>query len=86
LQGLQSDTTFCVTLNQTAIIDKSKILREFTYHHPVFNKQSMAAQQRRSDICGKNRTHFCGAYWYNGFHEDGVRSALDVCKRFGCEL
>jgi predicted NAD/FAD-binding protein len=86
LQGLHSDTTFCVTLNQTAIIDKTKILREFTYHHPVFNKQSMAAQQRRSDICGKNRTHFCGAYWYNGFHEDGVRSALDVCKRFECEL
>jgi len=86
LQGLNSDTTFCVTLNQSDIINKDKILREFTYYHPVFNKHSMAAQQRRSEICGHNRTHFCGAYWYNGFHEDGVRSALDVCKRFECEL
>jgi predicted NAD/FAD-binding protein len=46
----------------------------------------MAAQQQRDTICGQNNTHFCGAYWYNGFHEDGVRSALDVAKRFGCEL
>lgn len=86
LQGLRTDTTFCVTLNQTDQIDQSKILRTFVYHHPVFNKQSMAAQQQRDTICGQNNTHFCGAYWYNGFHEDGVRSALDVAKRFGCEL
>jgi predicted NAD/FAD-binding protein len=44
------------------------------------------AQERRAEICGKNGIHFCGAYWYNGFHEDGVRSALDVCKRFGASL
>ena len=44
------------------------------------------AQQKRTDICGHNHTHFCGAYWYNGFHEDGVRSALDVCERFGMNL
>ena len=86
LQGLKSETTFCVTLNQTNQINPSKVLRKFIYHHPVFNKQSMHAQQQRLDICGQNHTHFCGAYWYNGFHEDGVRSALDVCKRFNCEL
>jgi predicted NAD/FAD-binding protein len=86
LQGLKSDTTFCVTLNQTEQINPDKIIRKFVYHHPVFNKESMQAQQRRDEICGKNRTHFCGAYWYNGFHEDGVRSAVDVAKRFGCEL
>ena len=86
LQGIDSDTTFCVTLNQSDLIEPAKILRQFTYHHPVFNTQSMAAQRRRKDICGHNHTHFCGAYWYNGFHEDGVRSALDVCDRFNCEL
>ena len=80
LQGLKSETTFCVTLNQTNQINPSKVLRKFIYHHPVFNKQSMHAQQQRLDICGQNNTHFCGAYWYNGFHEDGVRSALDVCN------
>lgn len=86
LQRLKIDTTLCVTLNQTSRIDPKKILRRFTYAHPVFSTQSIEAQQKRSIICGHNYTHFCGAYWYNGFHEDGVRSALDICKRFGITL
>jgi predicted NAD/FAD-binding protein len=86
LQGISSEHTFCVTLNQTALIDKTKILREFEYHHPVYSVDSLAAQQQRSTICGKNHTHFAGAYWYNGFHEDGVKSALDVAARFSCYL
>ncbi|MBT1444438.1 FAD-dependent oxidoreductase [Shewanella sp. JM162201] len=77
---------FMVTLNQTEAIAKDKILRQFRYAHPVFSEAAMAAQARRADICGKSHTHFSGAYWYNGFHEDGVRSALDVCQRFGLSL
>ncbi|MDO6526071.1 FAD-dependent oxidoreductase [Motilimonas sp. 1_MG-2023] len=87
LQNLPADApTFCVTLNQNHAIDPSKILRSFKYMHPVFNQASLAAQQNREQICGRNHTHFAGAYWYNGFHEDGVRSALDVCQRFGLKL
>ncbi|QOL27022.1 FAD-dependent oxidoreductase [Thalassotalea sp. LPB0316] len=86
LQGLESDTTFCVTLNQSEAIAPEKILRSFVYHHPIFSLESMQAQQQRSTICGQNNTHFAGAYWYNGFHEDGVRSAVDVAKRFDCQL
>ena len=86
LQGIKSDTTFCVTLNQNDAISPDKVIEKYVYHHPVFNQQSMAAQQKRSQICGKNHTHFVGAYWYNGFHEDGVTSALDVAKRFGLFL
>ncbi|RKF15710.1 FAD-dependent oxidoreductase [Alginatibacterium sediminis] len=87
LQGLDEKApTFCVTLNQTQSIDPSKILRSFNYAHPMFNHQSIQAQQQRNLICGKSNTHFAGAYWYNGFHEDGVRSALDVCQRFGLTL
>lgn len=86
LQGLNSDHTFCVTLNQKEAIDPTKILREFTYHHPIFSAQSIQAQQQRSTICGVNHTHFAGAYWYNGFHEDGVRSGVEVAKRFDCFL
>ncbi len=86
LQGISSEHTFCVTLNQTQLIDKTKILREFLYHHPVYTVTSLKAQQQRDSICGKNHTHFAGAYWYNGFHEDGVRSAIDVAKRFRCFL
>ncbi|MDG5899291.1 FAD-dependent oxidoreductase [Shewanella xiamenensis] len=87
LQRLPSDApTFCVTLNQSELIDESKILRRFNYAHPVFNERSLQAQARREEISGKNRTHFAGAYWHNGFHEDGVRSALDVCDHFGISL
>lgn len=87
LQCLQADApTFCVTLNQTKLIDSNKILGTYQYEHPVFNAQSIEAQQQRDLICGQQHTHFAGAYWYNGFHEDGVNSALDVCKRFGVGL
>ncbi|GAK14965.1 LOW QUALITY PROTEIN: amine oxidase, flavin-containing [Vibrio sp. JCM 19053] len=80
LQHIQSEHTFCVTLNSTEQINSNKVLRSFTYHHPVFTTESIAAQQRKDEIQGKQSTWFCGAYWYNGFHEDGVRSALDVVK------
>lgn len=86
LQGLNKEQTFCVTLNQREDIDPSKILREFTYHHPVFTMATIAAQKKRDKICGQQHTHFVGAYWYNGFHEDGVRSAVDVAQRFDCYL
>lgn len=86
LQGLTSKHTFCVTLNQSEAIASEKVLRSFNYAHPVFNEASLIGQSQRELICGKNHTHFCGAYWYNGFHEDGVKSALDVCRRFNIEL
>ena len=87
LQNLPADAPiFCVTLNQTESVDADKILGRFNYSHPVFNRASIDAQQKRLHICGQNNTHFAGAYWYNGFHEDGVKSALDVCRRFGVSL
>ncbi|MFC4701810.1 NAD(P)/FAD-dependent oxidoreductase [Glaciecola siphonariae] len=86
LQCIESDTTFCVTLNNTSAITPSKILGTYHYAHPQFSPEMVNAQGRRSEICGINGMHFCGAYWYNGFHEDGVRSALDVCERFGATL
>ena len=86
LQGIKAKHTFCVTLNQKEAILPSKILKEFTYHHPVFSLQSSQAQQQRNLICGQQHTHFAGAYWHNGFHEDGVRSAVEVAKRFDCFL
>ncbi len=75
---------FSVTLNPNHPIDDDKILGEYRYAHPQFGVGMIDAQAKRSDICGVDRVHFCGAYWYNGFHEDGVRSALDVCERLGC--
>lgn len=86
LQRIQSDTTFCVTLNNTDALDPAKILGKFHYAHPQFSPTMVAAQNRRDEINDEGNGYFCGAYWYNGFHEDGVRSALDVCRRFGLEL
>jgi uncharacterized protein len=83
LQSLQARQTFCVTLNRTLAIDPSAILRAMTYHHPVYTVRGMSAQQQYASINGVNRTFFCGAYWGNGFHEDGVNSALAVGQRFG---
>ncbi|GEA49929.1 amine oxidase [Vibrio inusitatus NBRC 102082] len=80
LQHIQSQHTFCVSLNNSPNIDKNKILRIFTYHHPVFTRESIAAQERSTELQGNNSTWFCGAYWRNGFHEDGVHSALQVVK------
>ncbi|WP_417760217.1 NAD(P)/FAD-dependent oxidoreductase [Shewanella sp.] len=77
---------FLVTLNQSERVDEQKILRRFQYAHPQFSMAGLRARQHRDQICGKRHTHFVGAYWYNGFHEDGVRSALDVCQRFGAHL
>ncbi|ROV58861.1 NAD(P)/FAD-dependent oxidoreductase [Vibrio ponticus] len=85
LQHIDSPETFCVSLNSADLIAKDKILRTFNYSHPVFNTDSMAAQQQRELINGKQSTWFCGAYWYNGFHEDGVRSALDVVEALKSE-
>ncbi|MGI2257875.1 NAD(P)/FAD-dependent oxidoreductase [Shewanella sp. GXUN23E] len=87
LQRLPADApTFCVTLNQTGLIAPDKILRRFSYAHPVFNQASSRAQSRKEEICGKQHTFYAGAYWHNGFHEDGVKSALAVCRKFGLSL
>lgn len=86
LQGLEAPVDFCVTLNQGELIDDSKVLRRFEYSHPIFDLPSQLARERRDEIQQQNRTSYCGAYWGNGFHEDGVRSALDVTRRFGAQL
>lgn len=85
LQRLESDTTFCVTLNDSDSIDPAKVLGRYTYAHPQFTLAGQAAQARHSEISSvARRTHFCGAYWRNGFHEDGVWSALRVAQALGC--
>ncbi|TRO16471.1 FAD-dependent oxidoreductase [Ectopseudomonas mendocina] len=83
LQGIDSDTTFCVSLNQTAAIDPSKILARFQYAHPQYSLAGTAAQARWEELLGAQHTYYCGAYWANGFHEDGVVSALRVARAFG---
>jgi len=82
LQGLDAPETFCVTLNHDHAIAPEKILRTIEYAHPLFTAAGFRAQRRHAEISARNRTHYCGAYWGNGFHEDGVTSALRVCREF----
>lgn len=83
LQGVEADTTFCVSLNQTAAIDPSKILARFQYAHPQYCLAGTAAQARWEELLGAQHSYYCGAYWANGFHEDGVVSALRVARALG---
>ena len=83
LQSLKSSKTFCVTLNKLEMINKNKIIKNLSYEHPLFTTDGVNAQKRKREISGQNNTYYCGAYWHNGFHEDGVVSALDVCSQFG---
>ncbi|HEY5046077.1 MAG TPA: FAD-dependent oxidoreductase [Solirubrobacteraceae bacterium] len=85
LQSLRADREFCVTLNRTEAIDPQQIIRTMQYAHPVFTPAGIAAQARHHEISGRNRTHYCGAYWGSGFHEDGVRSALRVVRELGLQ-
>jgi predicted NAD/FAD-binding protein len=81
LQGLEAKKQYLVTLNNDQHIDPDKIIRRVEYEHPIYSRESVRAQQRQADV-NRDRTFFCGAYWRNGFHEDGVVSALNALVHF----
>jgi len=86
LQGLATSQDLFVTLNASNRVDSRRVIGRFAYHHPVFDADAIRAQKLHFVIDGRNSTHFCGAYWGYGFHEDGVRSALAVCRKLGREV
>jgi predicted NAD/FAD-binding protein len=86
LQSLGVPENYCVTLNANGQIRPDKVLSKFVYHHPLYTMDSIRAQRRWSEISGVNRLHFAGAYWFNGFHEDGVNSALRVARALGVQV
>jgi predicted NAD/FAD-binding protein len=75
-----------VTLNQTETIRPERILERVEFHHPIYAQAALDAHARISEVSGRNRTSYCGAYWGFGFHEDGVKSALDAAAPFGVTL
>lgn len=83
LQSLPARSTYCVTLNGDEGIDGRRVLGRYDYSHPVFRAGRTLAQRRHAELIQANRTSYCGAYWGYGFHEDGVKSALAVCRSFG---
>lgn len=85
LQGIRSATEFIVTLNATQRIDPARVLARMDYAHPIYTHASVAAQARWAQISGVNRSHWCGAWWGWGFHEDGLRSGVRVAQALGCD-
>jgi predicted NAD/FAD-binding protein len=85
LQSLKTAKDYCVTLNGEDAIDAAKVLQNIVYHHPIYSREAVPAQDRWSEISGQSRTHYCGAYWFYGFHEDGLNSALRVVRALSVE-
>ena len=85
LQGLTTPEQYCVTLNPDSHIDESRVLRRFVYRHPLYTPGAIRAQRQWAEVSGVNRTHYCGAYWAYGFHEDGLNSAVRVAGALGVE-
>ena len=83
LQRLGADRPVCVTLNRHDDIDPDLVLSRIDYAHPVYDPASDRARRRRDEISGPNRTSYVGAYWHHGFHEDGIRSAVEACRPLG---
>lgn len=86
LQGLDAPEPFIVSLNQDQAIAPENVLRRMTYTHPVYTAASVAAQARKAEIQGQHRTWYAGAYWGWGFHEDAMRSAVEVAQGLGARL
>ena len=84
LQSLTAEEQYCVTLNRDHAIAPSRIVDRYRYEHPIYTREAVASQDHHDAVNGVRRTWFCGAYWGFGFHEDGVKSALAVGRRFGC--
>jgi len=83
LQSLDAPEPFVVTLNRTQDIDPAKIIARMDYAHPLQDHASVAAQKRRAQVNGVDRIWYAGAYWGYGFHEDGLRSGVEVAQALG---
>lgn len=83
LQRLETRTQYCVTLNPPRPIPADRVLARMSYTHPLFTQAAVHAQGRWAEISGRNRIHLCGAYWFYGFHEDGIRSGVRVAESLG---
>ena len=81
LQGISNAVPFFVSLNAAHLINPEKVIQHFSYSHPQYTLVSLAAQSRQQELNAQSGIYFCGAYWGFGFHEDGVNSALAVCRQ-----
>jgi predicted NAD/FAD-binding protein len=86
LQGLRTAEDYCVTLNPCRPVEQSRIIRELVYHHPIYTAEAVATQPSLPGLNGRQHTFFCGSYFGYGFHEDALRSGVQVAEAFGIHL
>lgn len=86
LQHVSRKTDYFVSINDGGDIDRSKIIWEKEYHHPLFDVDAIKAQPRLNQLNQNGRTFFCGAYFKYGFHEDGFTAGMNVAQRILGEL
>lgn len=83
LQALKTKNDYCVTVNPNMSINQNKIIKTIHYQHPIYDKNTLKGQQLVIKNNGLKKIYCCGAYLGNGFHEDGVKSAVEVAKSLG---
>ena len=86
LHDLQTEKDYFVTLNDGKTIDRNLILMDVTFTHPIYSLESTSYQSRLPELNGQKRTYYCGSYFGCGFHEDAVKSGVEVARHFGIEL
>ena len=82
LQNLKSNTNYFLTLNPIYELKESEIIKKVEFTHPYFNSETLKYQKELNLLQGKKRTWFSGAYFGYGFHEDGIKSAINLMKNF----
>ena len=86
LQNIDKKYPTFVTLNPIHPIPKEHVFDEHVFYHPVYSQDAITSQERIVSLQGKQNTWFCGAHLRNGFHEDGLASAVNVAKGLGVEI
>ena len=82
LQNLKTSKNYFLTLNPVEQINNNKILKKIDFTHPYFNKENVKLQKDLHKLQGKKRTWFCGSYFGYGFHEDGLKSSIELFRKF----
>ena len=82
LQNLETDMNYFLTLNHIEKIDDNKIIKKINFSHPYFNSENVSLQKDLCKLQGKKRTWFCGSYFGYGFHEDGLKSSIELFEQF----
>ena len=86
IQGLKTQKNYFVTLNRQGPIPSEKIIRVIAYSHPIYTREAVEAQALLPALNGAKNTYFCGSYTGYGFHEDAVKSGVEVGRCFNLDL